>query len=191
VVISAKGPTFFTAQQKEEIMPQVTSKGAISADQTKIREILTELVKAYWMEMETVQNYLAQSTNLDGVRAKEIKESLAEDIQGELNHARQLAGRIYVLGGLVPGSFDFKPAQKSLQPLKDTTDTVSVIRGVIDAESDAIEQYRKIIEICNEVDWATQDLCIQLMADEQEHRREFISFLSEYDREGARQLGLI
>jgi bacterioferritin len=170
-------------------MPQAITKSAIPADKTKIREIVTELIKAYWMEMETVQNYLAQSTNLDGVRAKEIKESLSEDIEGELNHARQLASRIYVLGGMVPGSSDFKPSQKSLQPIQDTTDVVSVIRGVIEAESEAIEQYRKIIEICNEVDWATQDLCIQLMADEQEHRREFVSFLYEYDKEAARQLG--
>jgi bacterioferritin len=170
-------------------MPQATTRSVIPADKTKIREIVTELTKAYWMEMETVQNYLAQSTNLDGVRAKEIKESLAEDIEGELGHARKLANRIYVLGGLVPGSLDFKPSQKSLQPSQDTTDIVSVIRGVIEAESEAVEQYRKIIEICNEIDWATQDLCIQLMADEQEHRREFISFLSEYDKDGARQLG--
>ena len=45
------------------------------------------------MELETVLNYLANSTNLDGVRAEEIK-SLAADVQGELTHASQIASRI-------------------------------------------------------------------------------------------------
>ena len=43
-------------------------------------EIIKELTVAYWMEMETVMSYIANSTNLDGVRAEEIKKSLAADI---------------------------------------------------------------------------------------------------------------
>ena len=31
-------------------------------------QIITELTTAYRMELETVMNYLANSTNLDGVR---------------------------------------------------------------------------------------------------------------------------
>lgn len=40
-------------------------------------QIITELKRAYGMELETVQNYLANSIDLDGVRAEEIKKSLA------------------------------------------------------------------------------------------------------------------
>jgi bacterioferritin len=42
------------------------------------------------------------------------------------------------VNGRVPGSFEFKASQKSLQPPSDTTDVVSVIRGVIEAEQGAI-----------------------------------------------------
>ena len=49
------------------------------------------LTKAYWMEIETVMSYVANSINPDGVRAQEIIESLAEDVQEELGHARQFA----------------------------------------------------------------------------------------------------
>ena len=49
-------------------------------------------------------NYMANSINLDGVRAEEIKKSLAADIQAEVVHAQQLGNRIKQLGGLVPGS---------------------------------------------------------------------------------------
>ena len=35
-------------------------------------EIIALLTKAYWMEIETVMNYVANSVNSDGVRAREI-----------------------------------------------------------------------------------------------------------------------
>ncbi len=42
------------------------------------RDQIIEMLKtAYSMELETVMNYLANSTNLDGIRAEEIKKSLA------------------------------------------------------------------------------------------------------------------
>ena len=40
-------------------------------------QIIAMLTKAYWMEMETVINYVTDSINPDGIRAQEIIESLA------------------------------------------------------------------------------------------------------------------
>lgn len=154
------------------------------------RQIVQELTVSYWMEMETIQNYVANSVNLDGIRAEEIKKALGADITAELGHAQQLARKIRVLGGVVPGSFEFKPEQRSLQPPEDATDVVSVIRGVIEAEDGAMRQYQKIIELCDGIDYGTQDLCIQLHSDEEEHRREFIGFLAEYDKKAAREYKL-
>jgi bacterioferritin len=145
-------------------------------------QIVEELKTSYRMEIETVMNYLANSVNLDGVRAEEIKKSLAADITAELGHAQQLARRIKTLGGQVPGSLSMKWDQKSMQPPADQTDVVTVIKGVIEAENGAVEQYSKIIKMCDDVDYVTQDLCIQLMGDEEEHRREFVGFLKEYSK---------
>ncbi len=130
----------------------------------------------YWMELETTINYLAISVDLDGIRAEEIKKSLAADIQTEIIHAQNLASRIKEIGGRVPGSLDFKPMQSSLQPPENTTDVVTAIHGVIEAENAAIEQYNKIIRLCDGLDYVTQDLCIRLLADEETHRREFRGF---------------
>src|SRR3954464_8673029 len=94
-------------------------------------EILDSLSKAYGMELETVANYLANSLHLDGVRADFIKQALATDVQGELTHAQQLGNRIKQLGGTVPGIFQLKMTQATLQPPADTTDVVGVIRGVL------------------------------------------------------------
>ena len=53
------------------------SQGILSDDKREAREELIQLLeKAYWMELETVMSYLANSINPDGVRAQEIKESL-------------------------------------------------------------------------------------------------------------------
>ena len=116
----------------------------------KRQSIIRELSVAYAMELETVQNYIAASVNLDGVRSDVIKKALAADVPTELLHAQQLAARIKTIGGIVPGSLALPRGQKSLQPKKDTTDIVAVIKGVIAAEEAAIAQYTKIIRLCME-----------------------------------------
>ncbi|MGB5895286.1 MAG: ferritin-like domain-containing protein [Ignavibacteriaceae bacterium] len=146
----------------------------------KRKEIIENLIKSYWMEIETVINYISNSINLDGVRAEEIKKSLAMDVTEEIAHAQSLAKRIKELGGLDPGSIDLKPVQSFLQTKEDTTDVVSVIEGVIAAENGAVEQYNKIIKLCDGVDYVTQDLCIRLLGMEESHRIEFMGFLKEY-----------
>lgn len=148
----------------------------------KKKEIIRALEESYWKELETVQNYIANSINLDGVRAEEIKAALAADVTEELGHAQQLARRIKVLGGRVPGSYDFEPGQKELQPPRDTTDVVAVIRGVIAAEEDAIAGYNKLAKLCDGEDYVTQDLAITLLADEESHCVQFRGFLKEYAR---------
>ena len=147
-------------------------------------ELIGMLTKAYWMEIETVMSYLANSINPDGVRAQEIKESLEEDIQEELGHARQFGERIKELYGVLPGSLDFSAEQSYLQPPGEQTDIVHVIKGVIEAESGAIEHYNRIIEATDGVDWVTQDMVIEILRDEEGHRRLFEGFLREYEVEG-------
>ncbi len=144
---------------------------------------VVELLKAsYNMELETVLNYLANSTNLDGVRAEEIKKSLAADVPAELGHAQQLANRIKQLGGFVDGSAALKFGSQ-IQPSKNTVDVVAAIKAVISAEETACAQYKKIISAVEGDDYVTQDLCIRLLADEEEHLVLFKGFLKEYTQQ--------
>lgn len=154
----------------------------IIRDENKRKEIVSLLTQAYWMEIETVQNYIANSVNLDGVRAEEIKKSLASDVTDEIGHAQQFGKRIKELYGLVPGSMEFKATQRSLQPPADTTDVTSVIKGVIEAEQAAIEHYTRIIRACDGVDYVTADMVTQILKDEEGHMREFEGYLKEYER---------
>ena len=160
-------------------------EGILSQEMSGKREEVVDLLKtAYFMELETVMNYVTNSTNPDGVRAQEIKESLEEDVQEELGHAQQFAARIKELYGIVPGSVEFKAEQTFLQPPEDQVDVVHVIKGVIDAETVAIEHYTRVIEETEEADPVTQDMVIAILRDEQGHRKLFEGFLREYEAEG-------
>jgi bacterioferritin len=160
-------------------------RGVLAEENNEKREELIELLKrAYWMEMETVMSYIANSVNPDGVLAQEVVESLEADIQEELGHAQEFAGRIKELWGTVPGSLEFQAEQDYLQPPENATDVVSVILGVIEAEKGAIEHYSRIIEFCEDLDYVTQDMVIAIMRDEEGHLRLFEGFLREYEKEG-------
>ncbi len=161
------------------------SQGILSEELAEKREAIVELLKtAYFMELETVMNYVTNSINPDGVRAQEVKENIEKDIQEELAHAQQFAVRIKELYGTVPGSMDFRAVQEKLQPAEDHIDVVHVIKGVIDAEDGAIEHYTRIVQETEEVDPVTNDMVIAVLRDEQGHRRLFEGFLREYEVEG-------
>lgn len=162
-----------------------TNQGILSDDMAGKREEIVDLLKqAYFMELETVMSYVANSVNPDGVRAEEVKESLDQDIQEELGHAQQFASRIKELYGVVPGSMDFKAGQSGLQPPEDQVDVVHVIKGVIEAETGAIEHYTRLIEETEGVDHVTQDMVITILRDEQGHRKLFEGYLREYQAMG-------
>jgi bacterioferritin len=165
--------------------PRTAARGIFAEENAEARaEIIELLKKAYWMEIETVMSYITNSVNPDGVRAQEIIESLREDVQEELGHAQQFAARIKELYGVVPGSMDFTPEQSYLQPPEHQTDIVHVIKGVIEAETGAIEHYNQIVEATEEVDPVTNDMVIDILHDEEGHRRLFEGFLREYESEG-------
>ena len=145
-------------------------------------EIIASLRKAYCMEVETVVNYLANSLVLEGVRADFIKQALTADIQGELSHATQIGNRIKQLGGTVPGSLKVELTQRYMQPPEDTTDVVTVIQGVLRAENEAIDHYKKLIKLTEGEDYVTQDLAITILADEEGHRQHFEGYLKEYTK---------
>lgn len=164
---------------------RTTATGILSEkNRGKRDELIGLLTQAYWMEMETVMNYMSNSINPDGVRAQEIIESLEQDVQEELGHAKQFGSRIKELYGVVPGSVEFAPEQKYLQPPSSQTDIVHVIKGVIEAETGAIEHYNKIIEFCDGLDFVTQDMVIEILRDEEGHKRLFEGFLREFESEG-------
>ena len=152
----------------------------------KNHRIVELLEKAYAAELETVENYLANSVWLDGLQAEEAKESLHRDVTEELGHAQRIASRLKQLGACPPGSLKLARTQKSLQPPAKSTDILAVVRGVVAAEEDAIALYKQISKVCEGVDEVTQHLAIELQADEEEHRCLFVGFLRSLEEHGVK-----
>ncbi|MFW5929929.1 MAG: ferritin-like domain-containing protein [Halobacteriota archaeon] len=143
--------------------------------------VIDLLRKSYQDEIETVMNYQTNAIVLDGVRAEEIKESLEDDVQEELGHAEMIGQRLKQLDSRPPASMEFEARQNSLQPPEDSTDVVSVIEGVLEAEEDAIETYRALVHAAQDADDpVTEDLAVTLLGDEEAHRTEFRGFQKEY-----------
>ena len=141
-------------------------------------EIVAELKLAYSAEIETLQNYLANASNLEGARAEPLKDLLDAEVQTALVHARRLARRIRALEGKVPGSLELPKGQSDLQPPADPGDPDALLLGAIKTEDDAIAQYERIIERCDGHDFVTLDLIIELLVDERERRRRFAALWS-------------
>jgi bacterioferritin len=161
---------------------QKVGAGILAEENAGKREAIVELLtRAYWMEMETVMSYLANAASLDGIRAEEIAGALSSDVDEELGHARRFAERIKELYGTPPGSMEFTAEQSYLQPPQDATDVLAVIDGVIEAEAGAIDHYMRIIEACDGVDWATQDMVIEILRDEEGHMRAFERYRREFE----------
>ena len=148
----------------------------------KTNTIIALLKKAYASELETVQNYLANSVWIDGLRAQEVVEALAADVTDELGHAQRLAQRLKQLGICPPGSLALVRNQKALQPAADSTDLRHVVVGVLAAERDAIATYEQLISVCGAKDPVTADLAVQILADEEKHRCLFEGFLKSFDK---------
>src|SRR5919201_4225711 len=135
-------------------------RGILSEEMRAEREQLIELLTtAYWMEIETVISYTANSINPDGVRAQEIIESLEEDIQEELGHARQFGQRIKELYGVVPGSLDFQAEQSYLQPPEQQTDVVHTVNG---EHPWPARRYHRVRfgEVAQSVEHTTENCCV-------------------------------
>ena len=143
----------------------------------KENKITSLLIKAYAAELETVQNYLANSVWLDGLRAHEVAEALAQDVTDELGHAQLLAQRLKQLGACPPGSLELVRNQNSLQPAKDSTDLRHVVEGALEYERVAIVTYQEIYAAGEGVDPVTQDLVVKILADEERHRTLLEGFL--------------
>ena len=89
--------------------------------------------------------------------------------------------RLKQLEARPPGSAEFVARQDSLQPPEDSTDVLSVIEGVLEAEEGAIATYRELIEAAEAAnDPVTEDLAVTILSDEEAHRTEFRGFRKEY-----------
>jgi bacterioferritin len=148
------------------------------------QKVIDLLTKAYVDEVETISNYLAHGVRLDTFDGHDVAEELLADVSEEQQHAQMLGERLKVLKEVPPTSLDddMEFTQQDLNGIDDTTDVLSVIDGVISAERDACDTYRKLVKAARDVDdYGTASLAEDLLRDEEEHLEEFLSIRKEFD----------
>jgi bacterioferritin len=142
--------------------------------------LVRKLTEAYWGELETMSKYVASATNRDSIHAPRIAQRLREAITSNLDHAQRLAIRIKQLHAPVPGPGDFSARQLSLRAPAEPDDSVSVLNGVVKAETAAIDRYRGIVALASEAaDWITEDLAAHLIREKDTHRHSLQTYLAE------------
>ena len=145
--------------------------------------VVRELIAAYWHEIETVSNYVASSTNREGVRAESTARSVRDVVASDLRHAQQVAVRIRRLHAAEPSPEEFATRQPRLQPPAEPFDNFSVLGGLIEAETSAIERYRRIAAAASEAhDWVARDLVAQIMREKESQRQSLGSLLEAEQR---------
>lgn len=137
------------------------------------------LRKAYAAEWETAYNYQVLSEVLEYTDGVVAAEEFETDISEEISHARRLAKRLRVRGENPEFFVNQQNFGTQDQYMDVSGKTVTdCILAAIEAEESAIETYERIIEVAQEVDdYPTEDLAIELLADEQEHRRELLDLV--------------
>lgn len=141
--------------------------------------LVRELTAAYWHELESVTSHLTSSTNRDGIRAERIAGSIHQVIAADVKHAQQVAIRIRQLHGTPPGPDEFAARKLRLRPPAEPLDNDSALTSLIEAETAAIERYRRIAALASEAhDWITQGLVNQITCEKETHGQSLRSFLA-------------
>ena len=164
---------------------RTTTTGILSEGKTSEREEIIELLKkAYWMEIETVMSYTpARSTPT--ASAPRRSSSHWRRTSRRSSGTRSASRRGSRSSTASSPARSTSPAEQCyLQPPAHQTDIVHVVKGVIEAETGAIEHYNRIIEFTDGLDFVTQDMVIGILRDEEGHRRLFEGYLREYAAEG-------
>jgi ferritin-like protein len=134
----------------------------------KVAQIVAELKIAYATQLEIVQNYLADASNLKGPDT--VKELLDQEVQTALGHARRIAKRIRALEGQVPRSPDLSTRPGERQPSFKSASFQSVLLSALKTQDSVITEYERIIQLCDGQDFVTLDLIIELLVAERDRR---------------------
>ena len=160
------------ARAKIEEGPITSSYGA---DREKVIAVLNEALAT---ELVCVLRYKRHYFMADGLNAGPIAEEFLLHANEEMGHADQIAGRITQL----QGAPNFDPAgivDRSHAEYVEGTTLVDMITEDLVAERIAIESYSEIIRWLGDNDPTTRRMMEEILAVEEEHADDLLSFLAD------------
>jgi len=132
-------------------------------------ELLDLLNKAIAREIGVSVQYMWQHVMAMGIKSPEVKDIFEDIAIDEMKHAEKIAERVHYLGGT--------PTVK-VTPIKVGGTLEEMVESDLKAEEEAIELYRKIIEVAaKKEDSTTRLLFEEILTDEEEHKHTFTILL--------------
>ncbi len=146
----------------------VVSKEPVVKVSDKLKDLLN---KAIARELQVSIQYMWQHVQVMGVKAVSVQEKFKSTAIAEMKHAEKIAERLWYLGGVPTTKPSVIDVGKSLKDFLEL-DT--------QAEVEAIEMYREIIEMAKkEGDVTTAFVFKEILEDEEEHHDLFTTMLEE------------
>lgn len=128
-------------------------------------ELLELLNKAVAREIGVSVQYMWQHVMAMGMKSPEIKDIFEDIAIDEMKHAEKIAERLFYLGGI--------PTTKPT-PIKVGGSLKEMIEADLEAENEALEMYKEIIDIASEKEDSTTRLLLEeILTAEEEHKYTF------------------
>jgi bacterioferritin len=132
-------------------------------------EMLELLNKAIAREIGVSIQYMWQHVMALGMKSPEIKDVFEDIAIEEMKHAEKIAERLFYLGGI--------PTTKPT-PIKVGDSLKEMIENDLQAEDEAIEMYKEIINVASEKEDSTTRLLFEeILTAEEEHKHTFTILL--------------
>ena len=145
-------------------------------------ELLELLVSNAAAELTTYYYYTILRVNLIGLEGEGVKEIAEVARVEDRNHFEALVPRIYELGGELPENMkdfhDLSACPPASLP-KDPTDTIAMLKVLVEAERCAVRGYTQVCNMTAGKDHRTYDLALAILNEEIEHESWFSEFLGE------------
>lgn len=134
-------------------------------------ELLDLLNQAIARELQVSIQYMWHHVMWSGVKGFAVKDELKSVAIVEMKHAEDIAERLFYLGET--------PTTKP-DPIVMATSLKEMLEADMKAEEEAINLYKKIIELAHkEEDYTTAQLFRSILADEEDHHDTFEGILEE------------
>ena len=147
-----------------------------------VNQLVELLVKNAAAELTTYYYYTILRCNLIGLEGEGIKEIAEAARIEDRNHFEALVPRIYELGGNLPEDMKVFHDASACPPAKlpkDPTDTLAMLKVLVEAERCAVRGYTHVCNMTAGKDHRTYDLAQSILNEEIEHESWFSEFLGE------------
>ena len=145
-----------------------TSLSPVTKASDELKGLLNDAIAR---EIQVSIQYMWQHVQVVGVKGMAVRDLFQETAIAEMKHAEKIAERLWYLGG-TPTT---KPA-----PIKIGESMQEFLELDVQAEVEAVEMYRKVIEVATkEGDVTTAFMFKEILEDEEDHHDLFTTMLEE------------